>query len=81
MDTLVAEWDARLANDPPRCALEVGSGTGYVIYAADAQVWVAQLSDDYLGTSGAFFACRTSRRRRGDVGRASSSAAQKRARR
>lgn len=34
MDTLVAEWDARLANEPPRCALEVGSGTGYVIASA-----------------------------------------------
>ncbi|ACO70183.1 predicted protein, partial [Micromonas commoda] len=34
VDTLVAEWDARLANDPPRCALEVGSGTGYVIASA-----------------------------------------------
>ena len=26
--------NARLANDPPRCALEVGSGTGYVIASA-----------------------------------------------
>ena len=34
VDTLVAEWDARLANAPPRCALEVGSGTGYVIASA-----------------------------------------------
>ena len=34
VDTLVAEWDARLVHDPPRCALEVGSGTGYVITSA-----------------------------------------------
>lgn len=34
VDTLKAEWEGRLRDDPPRVALEVGSGTGYVICSA-----------------------------------------------
>ena len=34
VDTLAAEWDARLKHAPPRVVVEVGSGTGYVVTSA-----------------------------------------------
>ena len=34
VDTLAAEWDARLTYAPPRVVVEVGSGTGYVVTSA-----------------------------------------------
>ena len=34
VDTLAAEWDARLTHAPPRVVVEVGSGTGYVVTSA-----------------------------------------------
>ena len=40
--------DFHLFSDP-------ADGTGYVIYSADSQVWIAELTNDYLGTSGQYF--------------------------
>jgi hypothetical protein len=40
--------DFHLFSDP-------ADGKGYVIYSADSQVWIAELTDDYLGTTGQHF--------------------------
>ena len=50
VDTLAAEWDARLKHVPPRVVVEVGSGTGYVVTSAALLANDASTSCRYFAT-------------------------------